>query len=194
VGAAATIVIDCGVEREADPLDLAPTASAITALALGDALAIVVAARKELTAESFALSHPGGALGRRLTVKVDHLMHSGQEHPAVRPDTPMRQLVVEMTSKAMGAVNVIEEDGRLVGIVTDGDMRRAIQHHEKLLELVAEEVMTPDPITVPLGTMAIDALHLMEDRPSQINVLPVVDDGGKAVGILRLHDIVKAGL
>jgi len=194
VAKAADIVLDCGVEREADPLNLAPTASAIAAQALGDALAIVVAAHKKLTPEQFALSHPGGALGRRLTIKVEHLMHGGAEQPTVRPDTPMREVVVEMTSKALGAVNVVDETGRLVGIITDGDLRRGLQAHDNLLALRARDLMTPKPITVTLGTMAIDALHLMEDRPSQIMVLPVVDADGKAVGLLRVHDIVKAGL
>jgi arabinose-5-phosphate isomerase len=106
----------------------------------------------------------------------------------------MRDVVVEMTSKAMGGVNIVDGDGRLVGIITDGDMRRAIQKHENVLDLTAAELMTKSPISVAVGTMAIDALHLMEDRPSQIMVLPVVDADGKAVGIVRLHDIVKAGL
>ncbi len=194
IAKAADIVLDCGVEREADPLNLAPTASAIAAQALGDALAVVVAAHKQLTPEQFALSHPGGALGRRLTVKVEHLMHGGAEQPLARPDTPMRQVVLEMTSKALGAVNIVDADGKLVGIITDGDLRRGLQRHDNLLQLCARDLMTKKPITVKLGTMAIDALHLMEDRPSQIMVLPVVDEGGKAVGLLRVHDIVKAGL
>jgi len=194
IGQAADVVLDCGVEREADALNLAPTSSATAALVLGDALAVVVAARKELTPERFALSHPGGALGRRLTVKVEHLMHGGEEQPLCRPEAKMRQVVVEMTSKGMGAVNIVGADGSLVGLITDGDMRRAIQKHDNVLELTAADIMTKGPIAVPLGTMAIDALHLMEDRPSQIMVLPVVDEAGKAVGILRLHDIVKAGL
>ncbi len=194
LGKAADLVLDCGVEREADPLNLAPTASAIAAQALGDALAIVVAAHKKLTPEQFALSHPGGALGRRLTVKVEHLMHGGAEQPTVRPDTPMRDVVVEMTTKALGAVNVVEGDGLLVGIITDGDLRRGLQRHENLLSLRARDVMTRQPISVEIGTMAIDALHVMEDRPRQIMVLPVVDAAGKAVGLLRVHDIVKAGL
>lgn len=194
IAQAADVVLDCGVEREADPLGLAPTASAIAAQALGDALAMAVAARKNLTPEQFALSHPGGALGRRLTVKVEHLMHGGKEHPVVRPQTPMREVVVEMTSKAMGAVNVVDREDKLVGIITDGDLRRALQRYENILQLAAGDLMTKNPIRVALGTMAIDALHLMEDRPSQIMVLPVVDGEGKAVGILRLHDIVRAGL
>ena len=194
VGAAAALALDCGVEREADPLDLAPTASAIAALALGDSLAMVVAARKQLTPERFALSHPGGALGRRLTMKVEHLMHAGGEHPVVAPGASMRDVVVELTAKAMGAVNVADADGTLLGILTDGDLRRAIQQHEDVLDLTAGDLMTRQPTAVRLGTMAIDALHLMEDRPSQISVLPVIDDAGKAVGILRLHDIIKAGL
>ena len=194
IAQAAHVVLDCGVEREADVLNLAPTASAIAAQALGDALAVVVASRKQLTPERFALSHPGGALGRRLTIKVEHLMHGGKDHPVVRPDTPMRQVVVEMTGKALGAVNIVEADGRLVGIITDGDLRRALQKHENILSLTAGDLMTTNPIRVAVGTMAIDALHLMEDRPSQIMVLPVVDADGKAVGLLRVHDIVKAGL
>lgn len=194
IAKAAGLVLDCGVEREADPLNLAPTASAIAAQALGDALAIVVAARKQLTPERFALSHPGGALGRRLTVKVEHLMHGGADQPLVRPDTPMRDVVVEMTGKALGAVNVVDAEGRLVGIITDGDLRRGLQRHDNILALTAGDLMTRNPIRVVLGTMAIDALHVMEDRPSQIMVLPVVDGEGKAVGLLRVHDIVKAGL
>ncbi len=194
IAKAADVVLDCGVEREADPLNLAPTASAIAAQALGDALAMVVAARKQLTPERFALSHPGGALGRRLTVKVEHLMHGGKDQPLARPDTPMRGVVVEMTSKALGAVNVVDAEGRLLGIITDGDLRRALQRYDNVLALTAGDVMTKNPIRVAQGTMAIDALHIMEDRPSQIMVLPVVDGDGNAVGLLRVHDIVKAGL
>ena len=194
IAKAAALVLDCGVEREADPLNLAPTASAIAAQALGDALAIVVAGRKQLTPERFALSHPGGSLGRRLTVKADHLMHGGKDQPLAQPETPMREVVVEMTSKALGAVNIVDAEGKLVGIITDGDLRRALQRHENILALHAGDVMTKSPIRVALGTMAIDALHVMEDRPSQIMVLPVVDGEGKAVGLLRVHDIVKAGL
>ncbi|MFP4056963.1 MAG: SIS domain-containing protein [Candidatus Brocadiia bacterium] len=194
IAQAADVVVDCSVEREADPLGLAPTASAIAALALGDALALVVAVRQQLTPERFALSHPGGALGRRLTVKVEHLMHSGPEHPTVQPETAMRDVVVEMTGKAMGAVNVVNAGGKLVGIITDGDLRRALQRHGNVLDLAAADLMTVDPVTVRQGTKAIDALHLMEDRPSQILVLPVVDEANRAVGIIRLHDLVKAGL
>ena len=194
IAQAADVVLDCSVEREADPLNLAPTASAIAAQALGDALALVVATGKGLTPERFALSHPGGALGRRLTVKVEHLMHGGPAQPLARPDTPMRQVVVEITSKALGAVNIVDAEGQLVGLITDGDLRRALQKHDNLLQLTAGDLMTRNPIRVALGTMAIDALHLMEDRPSQIMVLPVVDGDGKAVGILRVHDIIKAGL
>ncbi|MBM4031142.1 MAG: KpsF/GutQ family sugar-phosphate isomerase [Planctomycetes bacterium] len=194
IAKAADVVLDCGVEREADPLNLAPTASSIAAQALGDALAMVVAARKQLTPERFALSHPGGALGRRLTVKAEHLMHAGKDQPLARPDSPMREVVVEMTSKALGAVNVVDADGELVGIITDGDLRRALQRHDNVLALRASDLMTKNPIRVTPGTMAIDALHLMEDRPSQIMVLPVVDEQGRAVGLLRVHDIVKAGL
>jgi arabinose-5-phosphate isomerase len=106
----------------------------------------------------------------------------------------MRDVVVEMTGKAMGAVNIVAESGVLCGIITDGDLRRAIQRYENILERSAADVMTADPIRVEVGTMAIDALRLMEDRPSQIMVLPVVDAESRAVGILRLHDIVKAGL
>jgi len=194
VGSAAAVVLDCAVAEEADPLGLAPTSSAIASLALGDALAMAVAAHKELTPEAFARSHPAGALGRRLTVRVEHLMHSGAEHPVARPDTGMRDVIVEMTSKGMGAVNIVDADGALLGIITDGDLRRAIQRHEHILTLTAGDIMTADPISVGAGAMAIDALRTMEDRPIQIMVLPVVDPDGRAVGILRLHDIVKAGL
>ena len=195
IGQAATVALDCGVEREADELNLAPTASAMAALALGDALALVVAERKQLTAERFALSHPGGALGRRLTMKVDHLMHAGDAHPTARPDASVRDVLVELTSKALGGVNIVEADGTLVGIITDGDMRRAIQRHENVLDLTAADIMTREPTVTRIGTMAIDALYLMEEhRPGQISVLPVVDEQGRAAGMLRLHDVVRAGL
>ena len=195
IGQAAHVVLDCGVEREADELDLAPTASALAALALGDALALVVAARKQLTPERFALSHPAGALGRRLTMKVEHLMHTGDDHPTALPDTTVRDVLVELTSKALGGVNIVDDEGTLLGIITDGDMRRAIQRHDNVLDLAAADIMTRDPTSAQAGAMAIDALYLMEEhKPGQISVLPVVDEDGKAVGMLRLHDVVKAGL
>lgn len=189
---AATSVIDGSVDREACPLNLAPTASTTVALALGDAIAMAVMEAKGLTAEDFAANHPAGRLGKRLTLSVRDLMH---ESPNVSPDDGWLVVVKAISTYALGAVNVVDADGSLIGIVTDGDLRRTIERTEtsSLDSLTAESMMTPSPISASPDMLAYDALRLMEDRSSQISVLPVVD-GGKCVGLLRLHDIVRSGL
>jgi arabinose-5-phosphate isomerase len=161
---------------------------------LGDALAAVLLKLRGFQPTDFALYHPGGKLGKRLLLRVGDLMHSGEENPLSYQKTPIRDLLIEMTSKAMGGVNIVDDDHKLVGIITDGDLRRAIQQHENLFMLQAQDIMTPNPIKVTAEVMAIQALELMENRPSQIMVLPVVDEDNRAVGILRLHDLVRAGL
>lgn len=188
------ITIDASVQREACPLNLAPTASTTVSVALGDALATVVLKMKGFRSEDFAIFHPGGSLGKRLLLRVDDLMHKDSENPVVYEDDLMKDVLVTMTAKSMGAVNVIDKNGRLTGIITDGDLRRKLQDYSNLLDLPAREIMTKQPITITKDTMAIDALELMENRKSQIMVLPVIDNNGKAIGIVRLHDLVKAGL
>ncbi len=191
---ASDIVIDASVEKEACPINLAPTASTTVVLVLGDALAALLVKLRGFKPNDFALYHPGGQLGKQLLLKVKDIMHAGQESPVAFEDTPIRDALIEMTSKSMGGVNIINREHKLVGIITDGDLRRAIQQHENLLELQAKDVMTKNPIRVTGEVMAIGALELMENRPSQIMVLPVVDEASKVVGILRLHDLVRAGL
>jgi arabinose-5-phosphate isomerase len=189
----AGVVLDAAVSEEACPLNLAPTASTTVALAIGDALAMTLMKARGLTPEDFAANHPAGRLGKRLTLRVADLMH---ESPNVGADMSWLEVVRAISDHALGAVNVVDEDGRLVGIVTDGDLRRAIERSgdNGLGELKAEDMMTASPTTARPDMLAFDALKLMEDRPSQISVLPAVDDEGICVGLIRLHDIVKAGL
>ncbi len=192
---AADIWIDVGVEREACPIGLAPTSSTTVTMLMGDALAAVLMQLREFAPDDFAKNHPAGSLGKRLLLDVADIMHSGEENPIVKPDAPMSEALVMMTGYALGAVNVVDEDGFLLGILTDGDVRRGIQKlGDSFLHSEAEKVMTPDPIRVKKDDKAIDALYLMEERKSQIAVLPVVDNENRCVGTLRLHDLVRKGL
>jgi arabinose-5-phosphate isomerase len=183
--------IDAQVDQEACPHNLAPTTSTTLALALGDALAVTLMQLRGFDSKSFAQNHPGGSLGRRLSLKVEGLMHSGNAVPIVRKNTLMREVIVISTQKKLGAVLVVENE-KLLGIITDGDIRRALQHEEKFFQLSAEQVMTLNPVTATPDMMAQTALELMENIPSQISVLPVVDRQGSWKGILRLHDLVRA--
>lgn len=188
----ADAVLNASVDKEACPLNLAPTASTTVALAIGDAIAMALMDAKGLTAEDFAANHPAGQLGKRLTLTVDALMHPS---PNVSPDATWLDVVKAISSHALGAVNVVDKSSHLLGIVTDGDLRRTIERtlHHDLSVLTAEKMMTPAPITASPEMLAYDALRLMEDRPSQISVLPVTTNG-ICVGLLRLHDIVRSGL
>jgi arabinose-5-phosphate isomerase len=183
--------IDASVDAEACPHNLAPTTSTTLTLAIGDALAIALMQLRGFDAQAFALNHPGGSLGRRLTLKVSDLMHSGDAVPRVGGDASVEEVLMTSTQKKLGAVLVVEGH-RLLGIVTDGDIRRALQHREKFFHLKATQVMTAKPVTIQADQMAKAALDLMENRPSQISVLPVVDASGHWMGIIRLHDLVKA--
>lgn len=189
----ADVPLDASVDKEACPLNLAPTTSTTVALAIGDALAMTLMQAKNLTAEAFAANHPAGRLGKRLTLKVENLMH---ESPNVAPAAGWLEVVKTISKYALGAVNIVDEAGKLIGIVTDGDLRRTIEKTapESFANLTAEQMMTRDPIKTTPETLAFDALHVMENRPSQIAVLPVVDERGAAIGLLRLHDIVRCGL
>ena len=188
----ADVFLDASVDKEACPLNLAPTASTTVALAIGDALAMAVMGSRGLTAEDFAANHPAGRLGKRLTIKVRDLMHPS---PEVSPADGWLEVVKAISRSTLGAVNVTE-DGMLIGIVTDGDLRRTIERTppEHLASLKAVMMMTTSPTTASPEMLAFDALRLMEDRPFQISVLPVVEEGNRCVGLLRIHDVVRSGL
>ncbi len=194
----ADAIIDASVDQEACPLNLAPTTSTTVALAMGDALAMALMRAKGLTEDDFASNHPAGQLGKRLTLRVADLMHSGAENPTITMDASWMDIVAMISQYGLGAVNVIDSEGRLAGVITDGDLRRSIQRMGPrdlgFANLRCDDLMTRDPVVTTPGTLAFDALHLMEDRPSQINVLPVVDESGLCVGLIRLHDIVRSGL
>jgi arabinose-5-phosphate isomerase len=192
----ADAVIDASVDQEACPLNLAPTTSTTVALALGDALAMTLMQVKGLTPDDFAINHPAGRLGKRLTLTVGDLMHGGVANPTINEGAAWMDIVKGITKGGLGAVNVIDEAGRLKGIITDGDLRRAIQQSNSLspADLKCEEIMTKDPVVVDPCLLAYDALRLMEDRPSQISVLPVVNGDRVCVGLIRVHDIVRSGL
>ena len=187
------IVLDASVDKEACPLDLAPTTSTTVALAIGDAIAMAVMEAKGLTSADFAANHPAGRLGKRLTLTVSDLMH---ESPNISPAAMWLDVVKAISKNALSAVNVVDETSKLLGIITDGDLRRTIERTppDAFSSLTAENMMTCDPVAASPEMLAFDALKLMEKRPSQISVLPVVNANGICVGLLRLHDVVMSGL
>jgi arabinose-5-phosphate isomerase len=185
------VAIDCGVTEEACPLNLVPTASTTAALAIGDALAITVASRKGFRQEDFANLHPGGKLGKRL-MRVEHLMHTGEDLPNVRIDTAMRDVIYEMSRKGLGMTCVTGGDERLAGIITDGDLRRHMSATPSILGLQAGEVMTRDPVTIRQGLLAVEALNVMEQK--KITSLPVVAADGRLEGVLHIHDLWRTEL
>jgi arabinose-5-phosphate isomerase len=187
----ADAVIDASVSREADPLGLAPTSSVVVALALGHALAVALAQARGFSAEDFARAHPSGQLGRNLLVRVGDVMHGLEEIAVTAPETSLREVVMAMTRCPLGAACVVEASGQLTGLVTDGDIRRALQKHDDIRPLTASDVMTPRPVRVTPEITLGEALELMENRRSQISVLPVVDAAGRCAGLLRLHDVYR---
>ncbi len=184
--------IDSSIEQEACPHNLAPTSSTTLALSLGDALAVTLMRLRGFDAQAFALNHPGGSLGARLTLTVADLMHPvGETLSPLAPSATMDEVLLASTRQKLGAVLITGPDGRLAGLITDGDIRRALSHRERFFGLIAESVMTRSPTTTQPTELAWTALEKMENRPSQISVLPVVDSDEKAVGLLRLHDLVR---
>ncbi|MGA9997221.1 MAG: CBS domain-containing protein, partial [Pyrinomonadaceae bacterium] len=192
----ADVVLDASVDQEACPLNLAPTCSTTVALVIGDALAMTLMQVKGLTTDDFALNHPAGQIGKRLTLRVADLMHTENGNPTIGPEAAWLEVIAAITRGGLGAVNVIDDDRHLLGIITDGDLRRAIQkiNPAELATLTSAAIMTRNPVVATPDLLAYDALRLMEDRASQINVLPVVDSQKICVGLIRLHDIVRSGL
>jgi arabinose-5-phosphate isomerase len=186
-------VLNASVRREADPHNLAPTSSAMVAMALGDALAVTLMHARQFTPEDFALFHPGGQLGRNLCLRVTDAMHDGEAVALVRPTDSLKQVVVAMTAHPLGAACVVNGQSELEGIITDGDLRRSLQAYDDIRSLNAAAIMTTSPTVIGPEVFLKDAVRLMEDRPSQISVLPVVDQSSsKCLGLIRLHDIYLA--
>jgi arabinose-5-phosphate isomerase len=188
------IAIIARVEREACPLNIVPTSSAMVALAVGDALAACIMKLKNLTIEDFSRQHPLGQLGRNLILRVEDIMHKGESLPLISPENTFREAVIEITNKKLGCVCVVDHDKHLLGIITDGDVRRTLQKFENIDKLKVSDIMTRNPVKIHYSQLLGEALALMEQRESQINVLPVVDESNICVGVIRLHDIVRSSI
>ncbi|BBK24327.1 SIS domain-containing protein [Dialister hominis] len=191
----ADAVLDAGVEKEADSLGLAPTSSTTAALALGDALAVCLMENRHFTADKFAIFHPGGSLGKKLLMTVEMVMHKGEDNPVVQEKASVKDALFVMTSKGLGAVSVINAEGSLIGLMTDGDVRRGLERGTDFLTVHLSDVMTQEPIVITSGRLAAEALHIMENhKPHPITVLPVVDENGRATGMVHITDLMKQGV
>lgn len=186
LGTAADVTLSCAVTREACPMGLAPTASTTATMALGDALAMALSHRKGFKEEHFASLHPGGRLGKRL-MRVEHVMHAGEALPRVSPDAILRDVVDEISRRRLGMTCVVDTDGTLLGVVTDGDLRRHLMPGVDLFSRRARDVMSPRPITTSRSVLAVEALRLMEER--KITAVVVVDTEHRAEGVVHLHDL-----
>ena len=188
---AASVALDCSVSEEACPMNLVPTASTTAALAMGDALAMTVLVEKGFKPEDFASLHPGGKLGKRL-MRVEQLMAKGDALPVVQLHTSMKDVIYEMSRKKLGMTSVVEKDGRLAGIITDGDLRRKMAVNASIMDLSAKDVMTANPVAIAHTTMAVEALALMEQR--KITSIVVIDGDRRVEGVVHLHDLWRTGM
>jgi arabinose-5-phosphate isomerase len=188
----AEVHIDVSVAKEACPLGLSPTASTTAALAMGDALAVALLERRGFTAEDFARSHPAGALGRRLLLHLSDIMHTGEEIPRVQQGTLLRGTLVEMSRKGLGMSAVVDAESRVVGIFTDGDLRRALDRSVDIHRTKIDEVMTRRSVSVPPDMLAAEGLRIMEEK--RINALLIVDDDRCLIGAINMHDLLRAGV
>jgi|688.fasta_scaffold124503_2 arabinose-5-phosphate isomerase len=185
------------VDKEVCPLNILPTASATVALVIGDLLAVLLMQAKSLTKEDFAINHPAGALGKRLTLKVEHIMHHGSDLPKISHDALLLDALKELNRISLGCVCVLDENDYLLGIITDGDIRRLFSSHlfSELEHLKIYDIMIREPLTILPETLAYEALNIMENnRKKPVSVIPVVNDKNVCVGVVRLHDLVKLGL
>ncbi|PKA75534.1 arabinose-5-phosphate isomerase [Pseudomonas tolaasii NCPPB 2192] len=189
---AAEVNLNVHVAHEACPLNLAPTSSTTAALVMGDALAVALLDARGFTAEDFAFSHPGGALGRRLLLKVENVMHTGEELPSVQRGALLKEALMEMSLKRLGMTAILETDGRLAGVFTDGDLRRALDRNLDIQTAKIDEVMTPHGKTARPDMLAAEALKIMEDH--KILALVVVDRDDRPIGALNMHDLLRAGV
>lgn len=191
----ADAVLDAGVKREAGRLGLAPTSSTTAALALGDALAITLMEEHHFTADQFAVFHPGGSLGKRLLMTVEMAMHKGADNPVILETASVKDALFVMTDKGLGAVNVVDADGYLQGLMTDGDVRRGLNQGTEFLNRAVGEAMTKHPMIITPDKLAASALHLMDDhKPHPITVLPVVDSERRSVGMIHVTDLLRQGV
>jgi arabinose-5-phosphate isomerase len=189
----ADVALTLGNIQEACPLGLAPTSSTTATLALGDALAVALLEARGFTSDDFARSHPAGALGKRLLLHVKHLMHTGDELPKVLPSTPMNQVLYEITDKRLGLTTIVDENDTLLGIFTDGDLRRLLDKHQGFdVYRPVSEVMKANPATISQEERAVTALEMLNEK--KINQFVVVDDANKVIGVIGMHDLVKAGV
>ena len=195
LGQNADIWLDIAVEKEACPLGLAPTASTTVTLALGDALAVSLLSVRKFRPEDFALFHPGGTLGRKLLLTVENVMHSGQDNPLVTLEKTVKEALFVITEKGLGATSVVGDDGKLAGIITDGDIRRGLEQGHDFLDKPVDVLMTKNPRTITQEKLAAQALHQMEkNKPRPITVLPVVDEEGRSIGMLHITDLLRQGV
>ena len=189
------VVLDVGVEKEACPLGLAPTSSTTAALAYGDAIALALLQKRNFTASQFAVFHPGGSLGRKLLLTVGNIMHKGDENPLVSAETTVQEALFVITDKGLGAVSVVDESGKMLGVLTDGDIRRGLSKGVDFLQRSVADLMTIAPKYITADKLAAQALHLMEsNQPKPITVLPVVDEDMVVVGLLHMTDLVRQGV
>lgn len=189
----ADVALTLGQADEACPLGLAPTSSTTATLVLGDALAVALLEARGFTADDFARSHPAGALGKRLLLHVKHLMHIGAELPKVRPDTPMNKVLYEISDKRLGLTTVVDENDTLLGIFTDGDLRRMIDQQQGFdVNLPVSAVMTKKPLTISQEARAVKALEKMHEK--KVNQFVVVDEANKVIGVISMHDLIQAGV
>ena len=186
----ATVHIDISVKEEACPLGLAPTSSTTAALAMGDAIAIALLESRGFSKEDFALSHPGGSLGKKLLLRVNDVMHTGLQIPKVTADTLLKDALVEMTRKGLGITAIVDDNDQMLGAFTDGDLRRTLDNEINIHQSTISEVMTSNCRTITETALAAEAVKMMDDF--KINALPVVDENNQLIGLLNMHDLLRA--